>query len=137
MKIERELVTDHIEQLRVVEAEHSDYHEGQAVGYRCQLCQQADETLDQLYHEADCQLAGEHGRSHYDTLDPTADEGPFPELSPNHEFVMVRSAETDNSVGVSRGNVVLFICDECGNADEDLFEIVHDEQCSLAQHKPA
>ena len=137
MKVEREVVAADIEQLRVVDPNGSDYHEGQAVGYRCQECQQADETLDQLWHADDCPLAGEHGRSHYDELEPTTVEGHSPELSPDHEIVMVRSAETDNSVGVSRGDVILFICAECGNADEDLFEIVHDEACSLAECGPA
>jgi len=137
MKVDRELVTDHIEQLRVVDDAGTHYHEGQAVGYRCQLCQQADETLDQLWHEDDCPLAGEHGRSHYEEITPTVSEDRSPELSPDHEIVMVRSAETDTSVGVSRGDVILFICAECGNADEDLFEIIHDEACSLADCGPA
>lgn len=137
MKVEREVVADHIEQLRVVDANDHGYHEGQAVGYRCQHCQQADETLNQLWHAEDCPLAGEHGRSQYDDITPTVAEGPSPELSPDHEIVMVRSAETDTSVGVSRGDVILFICAECGNADEDLFEVVHDESCSLAGRGPA
>jgi len=136
MKVEREVVVDDIEQLRVADANGHDYHEGQAVGYRCQVCHQADETLDQLWHTDECPHAGEHGRSHYDELEPTVAEGATPELSPDHEIVMVRSAETDNSVGVSRGDVILFICAECGNADEDLFEIVHDEACSLAECGP-
>lgn len=136
MRVEREAVIDDIEQLRVVDANGHDYHEGQAVGYRCQQCHQADETLDQLWHAEDCPLAGEHGRSHYDDITPAVSEGRSPELSPDHEIVMVRSAETDNSVGVSRGDVILFICAECGNADEDLFEIVHDENCSLAGRGP-
>jgi len=136
MKVDRELVTDHIEQLRVVDDAGTHYHEGQAVGYRCQLCQQADETLDQLWHEDDCPLAGEHGRSHYDKLEPTVEE-PNPELDPDNKFIMVRCADTHTSTGVSRGDALLFICQECGNADEDIFEIIHDEACSLAGHGPA
>jgi len=126
-----------VERMVVASADAEGIHPGQVVSYRCQECAQADEDRSEIVHQEDCPLAGEHGRSHYDDITPTVSEGRSPELSPDHEIVMVRSAETDTSVGVSRGDVILFICAECGNADEDLFEIVHDETCSLASHGPA
>lgn len=112
-----------IQRLTVDEPGPNDIHVGEVVGYRCPECKQADETLHQIWHKADCSLAGEHGREHYDGFEPTFDNGrPTPEFHPEHEIQVVHIPE---------GRVVGFRC-SCGNLDECAFEVVHDEQCGLA-----
>lgn len=49
---------------RMVVGDSETHHAGEVVGYRCQECGQADETLDQIWHQEDCPLAGEHCRQH-------------------------------------------------------------------------
>ena len=116
---------------RMVVAECEDHHVGEVVGYRCQECGMADESLDQIWHQEDCSLAGEHGRQHYESLEAGPDAGRPAEFDVDADLWVVTSAETDASDDVYNGTVVAFKC-ECGNADENLFEIVHDEACPLA-----
>jgi len=133
MKVAREtLCGSAIEQLRVVDAPHSDHYAGETVGYRCSECGQADESRDQIWHDDDCELAGDHGRSHYDDMKPVVDDE-TPEFDPDHTLFMVRSAETDSSEGVQRGNPLMWVCGECYNGDETAPEIVHDSACPLAE----
>lgn len=135
MKVVREdLEGTKIQRLVVVEPGNSGHHKGQCVGYLCPRCMQADETLEQIYHEEECDLAGEHGRAHYDELEPDIEGRTVPELDPEHPITIVRYGETEGNGGLCDGQVLSFQC-TCGNLDEDLFEIVHDEACPLAgQH---
>lgn len=118
---------------RMVVSECEDHHAGEVVGYRCQDCGEADETLNQIWHdeEENCPLVGEHGRQHYDTLERPMDTGETPEFLPENPIWAVTAGETDPADGVYNGTVVAFKC-ACGNADDDFFEIVHDEGCALA-----
>jgi hypothetical protein len=136
MKVTREdLEGTQIQRLIVVEPQESDHHVGECAGYLCSECLQADETLAQIWHDEDCSLAGEHGRAHYDTLEPDVPGRSVPELDPTHPITVVEFADTEGRNGLLAGEVLAFHCGECGNADEDLFEIVHDEVCGLAgQH---
>jgi hypothetical protein len=118
-----------IEKMVVVEAD--DYERGQCVGYRCQYCYEADESLTQIFHDRDCPYAGEHGRTHYDTLNTEMDARPTPELQANNPVWLVVSDETDRADDVYNGEPVAFRC-ECGNLDDDLLETVHDDGCDLA-----
>jgi hypothetical protein len=118
-----------VEKMLVAECE--DHHVGECIGYRCQECHEADETLDQIFHDEDCELAGEHGRQHYDDLEGDLEAGPPPEFDRDHPVWIVEAAETDPADEVYNGTVVAFKC-RCGNSDDDLFEIVHDEGCPLA-----
>jgi len=116
---------------KMVVDECEDHHAGEVIGYRCQHCGCSDETLGQIWHEGDCPLIGEHGRQHYDDLDRDVEAGPTPEFDPENPIWVVRAAEADVQDGVYKDDVVAFRC-QCGNADEDLLEIVHDESCALA-----
>jgi len=128
MKVAREpLGGSAIEQLRVVDAPHSDHYAGETVGYRCSECGQADESRDQIWHDDDCELAGDHGRSHYDEP-PRRDD--HPGCDPEHVLYMVRSADSEGDV--ARGNPVMWLCEACSNGDETAAEIAHDENCPLA-----
>lgn len=128
MKVAREtLAGTPIAQLRVVEAPNSDHHCGETVGYRCGICGQADETKNQIYHTADCELAGKHGREHYDEP-PQRDD--HPDCDPDHTLFMIRSADSEGDV--ARGNPVMWLCEACSNGDETAAEIIHDENCPLA-----
>jgi hypothetical protein len=118
-----------VEKMEVVECD--DHLAGECVGYRCQECGEADETLSQVYHDPDCSLAGQHGRRHYDDLKAARDDEPTAELDPENPLWLVKSAETDPADGVHNGEIVAVKC-ECGNMDDDLFEIVHDSRCALA-----
>lgn len=136
--IREELDGTQIQRLVVTDPGQTDYHERQVVGYLCPECEQADETLEQIWHDENCSLVGEHGRDHYDELEPDNDIRPIPELQPDHPVTIVEYGETegrpDGEMGFHEGEVVAFVC-ECGASDEDLFEIVHDECCELAgQH---
>uniref|UniRef100_UPI00143D8322 hypothetical protein n=1 Tax=Halorussus halobius TaxID=1710537 RepID=UPI00143D8322 len=131
MKVVREdLHGTQVQRLVASESHPPDYVEGEVVGYYCAECRQTDETRDQIWHEKTCSLAGQHGREHYDGLQPAPDD-PAPELDPDTEFIVIESAETEGRGGLCEGEVLGFVC-TCGNADEDLFEIVHDEACPLA-----
>lgn len=122
-----------VEKMEIVEA--ADHETGQCVGYRCQECGEADETLSQVYHKADCPLAGQHGRRFYDDseadLASSSDGRVAPELDAENPLWLVESAETDRSDDVYNGEIVGFRC-ACGNLDDDVFAIVHDEDCELA-----
>jgi hypothetical protein len=131
MKVTREdLDGTQVQRLVVTDPISSDRHRGECVGYLCPECRQADETLEQIWHEEDCSLAGEHGRRFYDALEPDPATG-SPEFDPDNEFYVIESGETEGRGGLCEGEVLGFVC-TCGNADEDLFEIVHDESCPLA-----
>lgn len=122
-----------VEKMIVVEADETHLI-GQCVGYRCQHCGEADETLQQIWHdeEEDCPLVGEHGRQQYDRLDADIEvDSPTPELQEENPIWIIISAETDRGDGVYNGEPVAFRC-QCGNADDDLFELVHDDGCALA-----
>lgn len=133
MKVVREgLEGTRIRRLVVVNAGETNHHVGEIVGYWCPECYQADETLDQIYHDEDCSFAGQHGRTHYDELEPDVPGRHIPELSPDHPITLVKAGETDNSAGVHNGEVLAFQC-QCGNLDEDVFEVIHDEECGLSR----
>lgn len=132
MKVVRiDLEGTQIQRLEVTDAGSTDRNVGEVAGYYCPECRQADETLEQIWHDEECSLAGEHGREYYDDLEPDVPGRFAPELDPEHPVTVVRSAETDDSNGVHNGEPLAFRC-RCGNLDEDLFEVVHDEDCALA-----
>lgn len=54
------------------------------------------------------------------------------ELLEDHPIEMLRADETDRSKGIHRGECLGFLCLECRNVDEDVTEIIHEEDCSLA-----
>ena len=54
------------------------------------------------------------------------------ELLPDHPIDMLRASETDQAAGYVRGECLSYRCRECGAADEDVAEIIHEEDCSLA-----
>jgi hypothetical protein len=102
---------------------------GETVGYRCEECGAGDESVQQIDHEPECSLHGVHG-THHDP-DEVRDEAA---LSPEYPVRAIRANYTDPGApsGATRGEVVLWYCGECGNADETLHEIVHDQGCPLA-----
>lgn len=117
-------------------------HEGETIGYRCEECGAGDETLKQIDHELECPLRGEQGEL-VDTDVPQWVEAeaaapecngaaPTPELQEEHPIEIVTAGWTDESEAVHHGEPILFRCGECGNADEELFAIRHDEDCALA-----
>lgn len=123
-----------IEALRAEEScDEGGIYEGELVGFHCQHCDAVDETLRQIIHEDDCPLAGEHGRELYgEDLPEGRGQREFPELEPDTEFTVYYAGWSGPDGNAKAGHVVAFRCDECGNADEDIFEIVHDENCALA-----
>lgn len=54
------------------------------------------------------------------------------ELLPEHPIRMLRATETDSPAGIHNGEILAYRCEECGAADEDVMEIIHDEDCLLA-----
>lgn len=122
-----------IVRLAVIETDGTSLREGEIVGYLCERCNQLDETLDQIYHQDDCEYAGRHGRQHYHTMHaPAGEPGDTPELQPEHQIVIIRNGEHNKHTGTHQGEPVGFYCPRCGNADEDLFQVRHDEDCPLA-----
>lgn len=117
--------------LTIVDAEETHRHPGECAGYWCPHCGAHDETLRQVVHEPGCQLVGEHGRAHYDGI-PDVPGRFCAAIDPEHPITMIRSAETHNGQGVHNGEVIAFECDYCGNGDETVGEICHDEDCPLA-----
>lgn len=110
----------------------ADIYEGEVVAYHCDACGNADETLIQLLHKETCPYAGEHGRTRYpDGLESGRDVH-TPELQPDHPITIVRNGTHNRHEGVHQGEPIAFRCVECGNSDETLSEIVHDESCRLA-----
>ena len=138
MKVVREdLEGTQVQRLTVIDPGQTNYHVGECVGYRCRECHQCDETLGQIWHAESCRLAGEHGRQHYDDLVPDVPGRPTPELDPSHPITVVKAGETDHANELHNGTVLAFLC-SCGNLDEDLFEVIHDETCGLAgRHGPS
>jgi len=122
-----------IETLRATE--HCDIagiHAGEIVGFHCELCGAVDETLRQIIHDEECDLAGEHGRDLYDDLPHLEADVDLPELDEDHPITMYEAEWSGRNGVVKNGCVIAFRCDECGNSDETLWEIVHDEACDLA-----
>lgn len=128
-----EIEESHIRKMEVVEPEQSDVLVNESVGYTCELCLQSDETRHQIWHEEPCPLVGEHGRKHYDDLTPKVPDGPSPELHDDHEIEMIQVARTYPDIEVYNNDVLGYRC-HCGNMDEDLFEVVHDARCELADN---
>jgi DNA-directed RNA polymerase subunit RPC12/RpoP len=122
-------------ELVVTLAEGADVVPGEVLGYRCVECAAADETRMQVLHEDDCPHDGEHGERVYGTAElpdhPLDDRSV--ELLPQHPIAMVMAADYNAQEGVGENVPVAYRCEECGNADESVFEIVHDETCSLAR----
>ena len=137
MRVVREdLEGTQVQRLVVTDPASTSHHVGEVIGYYCPECRQADETLKQIWHEDECSLAGQHGRDYYDDLTPDVPGRPTPELDPANPITVVSYDQTEGRGGLREGEVIAFVC-ECGNADEDLFEIVHDEACPLAgRHHP-
>ena len=54
------------------------------------------------------------------------------ELLPCHAIDVLVATGTDQSIDVRNGEPVGFRCRECGAVGASVFEIVHDESCSLA-----
>lgn len=133
MKVKREpLDGTSVQRLVVIESVHSDHHPGECIGYLCGECMAADETLRQLYHEGDCSLAGQHGRKLHPDHKPILSDRRTPELDSRHPINVIVMGETEGRGGLHEGEVLGFECGMCGNADENCFEIVHDETCDLA-----
>lgn len=133
MKVAREPLSS-IPMARLVAMEDDTevgIHDGETLGYRCCECHRVDETLMQVWHAEGCQLAGEHGRKRYDSLERGHDRE-MRELHPDHQIIIIRAGQSDPDDGFAHGTVVGFRCEECGNSDETLSEIVHDETCSLS-----
>lgn len=121
-----------IEMLVAAESDPSlGVYEGSVLGYRCIECGQSDETLRQIVHREDCSMAGEHGRELYEDGLPIVEE-PRGELRPDTEFQMLVWATTEEPGDKHNGEPMAFRCTDCGNQDECLFEIVHDEACEIA-----
>lgn len=126
MVIREPLAGTRVQRLVVEAPQESNLHVGEVVGYQCPDCRQCDETLEQIWHDRDCELAGEHGRAHYDEIVPSVPGRPTPELDPAHPITIVQAADG------RKNEVLAFRCDGCGNLDEDLFEVIHDSVCALA-----
>lgn len=129
---DRELPDSELDALIAVDdAPDAGVAEGEILGYHCGECGAADETRMQVVHREYCPLAGEHGREHYDQDELPVVERP-PELDRDHRIDIITAGWTDPAEDVHNGEAIAFRCGECGNADESLFEIRHDEDCSLA-----
>lgn len=122
-----------IYRLEVTDPQDSNTHVAESVGYLCPHCRQCDETRHQIWHDADCPYAGQHGRAHYDDLEPKVDGRPTPELDPRHEINIVLAGESHQDIDIHNGETLAFRC-HCGNLDEDIFELVHDSRCELADN---
>lgn len=107
-------------------------YEGETIAYLCERCGNADETLVQLFHDTTCRYAGEHGRTRYPEGLESGRDTHTGELDPQHPIAIIRNGDHDQNTGVHRGEPIGFRCIECGNSDETLSEIVHDESCELA-----
>lgn len=53
------------------------------------------------------------------------------ELLPEHPILKLTATQTIPQAGIYNGEVIAYRCIECGAADEDVFEIVHDGDCTL------
>jgi|GEM_PF-6432355 len=54
------------------------------------------------------------------------------ELLPDHPIAVITADTTHPEWGVHKGEPIGFLCVECKNMDEDVAEIIHEEDCSLA-----
>lgn len=54
------------------------------------------------------------------------------ELLPDHPILALVSTQTNRAAGIYNGEVLAYRCVECGVADEDVRELVHEFGCSLA-----
>lgn len=54
-----------------------------------------------------------------------------PELLPEHPIDRLVASTTDHEAGIHRGEVVAYRCRECGVADEDCMELIHEDGCQL------
>ena len=138
MRVEREDLTGTAMQKLIVTDDCGTIrHVGEVAGYYCPECEQADETLTQIYHDADCSHAGEHGRAVYDEpldADDDGDGKQTPEFRDDTPITLIKYGETEGrgGRGLHKGEVIGFMCDSCSNADETVFEIVHDDRCPLS-----
>jgi len=112
-----------------------DIVEGEILGYWCSNCQQSDETLEQIIHEPGCELSGRHGRRRYNDDHGPHDTRESGELRSDTFFTLLNWGTEDESLRVKHREYVAVRCDECGNLDETLWEIVHDAACNLAGPK--
>ncbi len=109
-----------------------DIHHGETLGWWCEICHQSDETLEQIVHEPGCDLSGRHGRSRYGNNPEPINMQESGEYRSDTLFTVLKWDTTDRGRSIHHDEVVCFRCDECGNLDETLFEIVHDAACRLA-----
>lgn len=54
------------------------------------------------------------------------------ELLPDHPIAKLVATTTNTEWGIHNGEVVAYRCVECGVADEDVRELVHERGCTLA-----
>jgi len=54
------------------------------------------------------------------------------ELLPEHPIEMLIATKTHPEKGIHNGEPLGFRCLDCGNMDEDVREIIHEEDCELA-----
>lgn len=119
--------------LRALESRYElDIYKGEMLGFWCSECQQSDETLEQIVHSEDCHLAGRHGRQHYGKDLDVIDRNTAGELRTDTFFTILKWGTNDDGLRVKHREYVAVRCDECGNLDEHLWEIVHDAACRLA-----
>lgn len=120
-----------LQQLRVTDPGSSDHAVDEVIASFCPDCYAVDETARQLFHEAECPHAGEHGRRFYDKSEFVSLDGPSPEFQPDNEAFVIEFDHTEGRGGLHEGEVLGFEC-TCGMADESLFGIMHTETCPLA-----
>jgi len=135
MRVERKsLEGTSLQKLTVVDDRGTDHHVGEVFGYVCPHCMAVDESLSQVWHEDDCKLTGEHGRTHYNESEykPQTGQTEHLELRDGYPLTLVEYATTEGRGGLCEGEVLGFRCDFCGNGDEDAFEIQHDGNCPLS-----
>lgn len=134
MRVSRQSLPE-LEIVRLV-AQASDpgagIYEGETIAYLCERCGNADETLIQILHDPGCEYVGEHGRTRYPSGLESGRDVHTGELNPDHPIAIIRNGEHNRHAGVHQGEPIAFRCVECGNSDETLSEIVHDECCALA-----
>lgn len=93
----------------------------EVVGYRCRECEQADEILVQISHRPGCPIG--------DPRDDICGTDGL-ELAPEFIIDMCRAGDSDRTAGAVHGQILLFRCRECGQADERPHEIEHTVACS-------
>lgn len=133
MRVRREALDDSsLAKLVALEADEAGgIEQGEVLAYQCDECGNSDETAMQVVHDPDCPHHGEHACEDHPELESGVDTR-TDALQPDHPITIIRYGETNSTAGVHNGEPVGFRCDECGNSDETLSEIVHDTLCSLA-----